>query len=68
MAQQGTAAEQAPRPNQRMPANDDYPKGPEVGERLPDFTLPDQHGDAVTFSEARAGRKALVVFNRSARW
>ena len=51
-----------------MPATDDYAKGPEIGEQLPDFTLPDQHGNAVTFSEASAGQKALVTFHRSARW
>ncbi len=51
-----------------MPETDDYAKGPEIGEKLPDFTLPDQHGKAVTFSEARAGQKALVMFHRSARW
>lgn len=42
--------------------------GPEVGESFPDFTLPDQHGNAVVFSEARAGREALIVFVRSADW
>ena len=68
MAEQRSVVEQEPRPNFRMPETDDYAKGPEIGEKLPDFTLPDQHGNPITFSEARAGQKALVMFHRSARW
>ena len=55
-------------PNFRYPETADFPTGPDVGERLPDFTLPDQRGTPVNFTEARAGRRALVVFHRSARW
>jgi cytochrome oxidase Cu insertion factor (SCO1/SenC/PrrC family) len=55
-------------PSQRFPESDDFPTGPEVGERLPDFTLRDQHGREVNFTQARAGRRALVSFQRSARW
>jgi len=43
-------------------------KGPNVGERFPDLRLPDQHGAPVGLHEARRGRRALVVFYRSARW
>jgi hypothetical protein len=42
--------------------------GPRVGNRFPDLVLPDQHGQPVDLHEARAGRKALVVFYRSAGW
>ena len=42
--------------------------GPREGERLPDVRLPDQNGAAVDLHPARAGRKALVVFHRSAEW
>ena len=42
--------------------------GPQVGERFPDVVLPDQHGRLVDLHEARAGRKGLVVFYRSASW
>jgi hypothetical protein len=42
--------------------------GPRVGDRFPDLVLPDQHGQPVNLHEARAGRKALVVFYRSAGW
>ena len=51
-----------------MPESDDFPTGPSVGEPLPDFTLPDQHGEPVNFSRARDGKRALVVFHRSVRW
>ena len=56
------------RPNFRTPENYDFPTGPAIGDMLPDFTLPDQNGRPVTFSEARGGNRALVMFHRSARW
>ena len=43
-------------------------KGPAVGTPFPDVTLPDQSGAPVRLHEARGGRRALVVFHRSARW
>lgn len=42
--------------------------GPEVGERLPDFDLPDANGRRVRFHTDRDGAKAVVVFYRSAVW
>lgn len=42
--------------------------GPPVGERFPDIVLSDQHGQPVDLHAHRAGRKALVVFHRSADW
>ncbi len=42
--------------------------GPAVGERFPDVQLPDQTGQLIDLHTARAGRRALVVFHRSARW
>ena len=42
--------------------------GPEVGERLPDFTLPDAHGRTIDFHADRGDAKAVVVFYRSAVW
>ncbi len=55
-------------PTRRMPESDDFPSGPAVGEPLPDFALLDQHGQSVNFTEARGGKRALVVFHRSTRW
>jgi peroxiredoxin len=43
-------------------------KGPDVGQPFPDIRLPNQIGTVVDLHEARAGRAALVVFYRSARW
>ena len=65
--QQPQEQEEIPQ-NRRGPASDDFPTGPAVGERLPDVTLPDQHGEPVDIATARAGRRAPVVFQRSARW
>lgn len=42
--------------------------GPAMGTRFPDVTLPDQTGTRVRLHDARRGRRALVVFYRSARW
>jgi len=42
--------------------------GPEIGERLPDFRLPDAHGQLVDYHESRGGAKSVVVFYRSAVW
>ena len=42
--------------------------GPNVGDRLPDFVLPDSFGQEVDFHTHRAGRPAVVVFYRSAVW
>ncbi len=42
--------------------------GPAVGSRFPDVLLPDQSGQIVDLHAARAGRRALVVFYRSASW
>jgi hypothetical protein len=55
-------------PAQRVPAAADFPTGPALGERLPDFRLPNQRGEWVDFHADRAGRKAAVVFQRSAVW
>ncbi len=57
-----------PPPTRRMPETEDFPTGAAVGEAVPDFTLPDQHGDAVTLSAVLRESRALVVFHRSARW
>ncbi len=45
-----------------------HPTGPEVGERLPDFRLPDAHGSEIDFHGDRGESKAVLVFYRSAVW
>ena len=42
--------------------------GPEVGERLPAFVLPDAHGNLVDYHQSRGQAKSVVVFYRSAVW
>jgi hypothetical protein len=55
-------------PAQRIPAAEDFPTGPAIGERLPDFVLPNQRGERIDFHADRAGRRAAVLFQRSAVW
>ena len=43
-------------------------KGPEIGQHFPEVRLADQTGGVVDLHGSRAGRPALVVFYRSARW
>ena len=56
------------RRSMRSPESEDFPTGPDLGERLPDITLSDQHGNAVNIEEARGEGRALVMFHRSVRW
>jgi hypothetical protein len=42
--------------------------GPQIGERAPDFSLPDQRGVARTLDSLRGSRGTIVVFIRSADW
>jgi hypothetical protein len=42
--------------------------GPQVGERVPDFTLLDQNGKEQTLQSIMGRRGAMVVFLRSADW
>jgi hypothetical protein len=42
--------------------------GPAIGERLPDFELPDAFGRQIRFHDDRGNAKAALVFYRSAVW
>lgn len=42
--------------------------GPQVGETLPDFSLPDQQGRTRTLSSLMGPKGLVLVFNRSAEW
>ena len=55
-------------PARRYPASHDFPTGPEIGERLPEFSLPNQQGRLVDYHADRGGSKSVVVFYRSAVW
>ncbi len=51
-----------------LPPRDFSKIGPNEGERFPDIVLPDQTGRLLDLHTARSGRKAIVVFYRSAEW
>jgi cytochrome oxidase Cu insertion factor (SCO1/SenC/PrrC family) len=42
--------------------------GPQVGTRVPDFSLPDQHGQTRTLQSLMGPKGLMLVFNRSADW
>jgi cytochrome oxidase Cu insertion factor (SCO1/SenC/PrrC family) len=42
--------------------------GPQVGERVPDFSLKDQSGRTQTLQSIMGPRGAMLVFQRSADW
>jgi hypothetical protein len=48
--------------------NDGYRTGPEIGEKVPDFSLPDQHGKSWALAELMGPEGLLLVFSRSADW
>ena len=52
----------------RLGLPEGHPTGPAVGERLPDFELPDQSGRSIRFHADRNGAKTALVFYRSAVW
>ena len=52
----------------QLPTIDFADVGPAVGDAFPDLALPDQHGETINLHAVRRGRRALVVFHRSARW
>ena len=57
-----------PRPSMRNPPNADFPTGPALGEALPDFVLPDQHGTATRLHEVRGDGRVFLVFIRATSW
>jgi len=42
--------------------------GPQAGEHVPDFSLPDQHGNTRTLRSTFGPKGAVLVFFRSADW
>ena len=55
-------------PGRRYPASHEFPSGPEIGDRLPAFSLPNQQGRLVDYHADRGDSKSVVVFYRSAVW
>ena len=58
----------ASHPARRYPASQEFPTGPEIGERLPVLSLPNQDGRVVDYHADRGDSKSIVVFYRSAVW
>jgi hypothetical protein len=48
--------------------NDGYRTGPEIGEKVPDFSLEDQNGKSWTLGDLTGRNGLLLVFSRSALW
>ena len=48
--------------------NDGYTTGPDPGERIPDFALPDQTGSTRRLKDLAGSTGLLLVFHRSADW
>ena len=42
--------------------------GPQVGERIPEFALPDQNGTVQTLESIMGEEGAMILFHRSADW
>jgi cytochrome oxidase Cu insertion factor (SCO1/SenC/PrrC family) len=42
--------------------------GPQVGQRVPDFSLKDQNGRTFTLNSIMGAKGAMLVFFRSANW
>ena len=42
--------------------------GPQIGERVPDFALPDQAGRIQTLDSIRGPNGTMLLFHRSADW
>src|SRR5437764_7672156 len=63
------SAQQAapPSPFTRITA-DGQGVGPQVGERVPDFNLPDSHGAMHTLASIMGAKGATIIFIRSADW
>jgi hypothetical protein len=48
--------------------NDGYTTGPDTGQRIPDFALPDQSGAIRTLNNLAGPNGLFLVFHRSADW
>ena len=48
--------------------NDNYTTGPDLGQRIPDFGLPDENGVLKSLADLTGSNGLLLVFHRSADW
>src|SRR6266853_2858179 len=64
----GPAASAAQQPSTPAMSPDVQKVGPQVGTRVPDFSLPDQHGQTRTLQSLMGAKGLMLVFFRSADW
>lgn len=64
----GLAASAAQQPSTPAMPPDVQKLGPQVGTRVPDFSLPDQHGQTRTLQSLMGAKGLMLVFFRSADW
>ena len=65
----GVSARAMPQPPAPPPALPDVQKlGPQVGSRVPDFTLLDQTSQSRALASLMGPKGLMLVFNRSADW
>jgi len=48
--------------------NDGFRTGPDIGAKVPDFRLPDQHGRSRSLHDLTGPNGLLLLFSRSADW
>ena len=48
--------------------NSGLKSGPEIGEKIPNFNLPDQNGRMHDFASIAGPNGAVILFHRSADW
>ncbi|MEQ8314866.1 MAG: hypothetical protein RL839_05345 [Gammaproteobacteria bacterium] len=53
---------------QTREAVDVHSLGPQVGEQVPDFQLPDQHGQLQSLDSIKGPNGTMLLFHRSADW
>ena len=59
---------QTPANTQDREAIDVASLGPQIGERIPEFAIPDQNGTVQTLESIMGEKGAMIVFHRSADW
>ena len=62
------AAQDRPRLQQMKPGDIGLRTGPDVGERVPAFSAPDQNGTRQTFATLKGEDGLMMVFVRSVDW
>ena len=58
----------AHQPSSPVPSPDVATLGPQVGDKVPDFALPDQKGQTRSLASLAGPKGLVLVFSRSADW